>query len=91
MAMVRRRAWYGGTVQGGGFRFTTRRVADRRDVTGYVKNLPDGRVEVVAEGPSEEVEAFLADVRRAMSGYIHEAQIVEEPPTGAFDGFGVTF
>jgi len=91
MAMVRRRAWYGGTVQGVGFRFTTRRVAHSRDVTGYVKNLPDGRVEVVAEGPAEEVEVFLADVRRAMSAYIHEAQIVEEPPTGAFEGFGVAF
>lgn len=91
MATVRRHAWYGGTVQGVGFRFTTRRVADRRDVSGYVKNLADGRVEVVAEGPADDVEAFLSDVRRAMSAYIHEAQIVEEPPTGAFEGFGVAF
>jgi len=91
MGAIRQHVWYDGTVQGVGFRFTTRRLAQRRNVSGYVKNLPDGRVEVVAEGPSEEVKGFLSDVREALGTYIREAEIVEEPASGTFEGFGVAF
>jgi len=91
MHQVRRRASYRGTVQGVGFRYTTVRVAERHDVTGYVKNLPDGAVEVVAEGPAGSVEAFLADVREALSGHIRDAQVVVEPPSGRFAQFTVAF
>ena len=91
MSAVRRHVWYSGMVQGVGFRFTTRRLAGRHDVTGFVKNLPDGRVEVVAEGPAEAVRGFLSDVREAMESYVHEVEADEEPATGEFDGFGVAF
>jgi len=91
MGQVRRHVWYTGNVQGVGFRYTTRRLARLREVTGFVRNLPDGRVEVVAEGPAEEVAAFLEAVASAMSGFIRESQVVEEPATGAFDGFVVAF
>jgi acylphosphatase len=91
MADARRHAHFRGNVQGVGFRYTTRRIAQGYDVSGFVRNLPDGRVEVVAEGSAEEVEAFLSQVQRAMGGYIREARMAEEPPTGEFDGFGVAF
>ena len=58
MDTTRRHAWFRGTVQGVGFRFTTRRLADRRRVGGFVRNLPDGRVEVVVEGPEAEVKGL---------------------------------
>ena len=60
--MVRRAAYYTGRVQGVGFRYTTQRIAADYPVDGFVKNLPDGRVELVAEGPPAQVQAFLAAV-----------------------------
>ena len=54
---------YSGSVQGVGFRYTARTVAAGYEVTGTVRNLPDGRVELIAEGPREELEAFRAAIR----------------------------
>ena len=82
---------YNGQVQGVGFRYTTCNVAGRFDVTGYVKNLPDGCVEMVAEGDSRELEAFRAAVAEAMEGYIRSADASESPATGEFAQFGVAY
>ncbi len=53
---------YEGRVQGVGFRFTVRHIAKGFDVTGWVRNLPDGRVELQVTGQEEEVRAFLDHV-----------------------------
>jgi len=55
---VGRKFFVGGDVQGVGYRFFAQRAAARHQVVGYVKNLDDGRVEVLAEGPAPQVEAF---------------------------------
>ena len=55
---VARRFFIGGDVQSVGYRFFAQRAAARHQVVGYVKNLNDGRVEVFAEGPAPNVEAF---------------------------------
>lgn len=81
--------FYSGRVQGVGFRFTTRQVARRHPVTGYVRNLPDGRVELVAEGRKEHVRNLLADIREAMEGYIADAEVSQSSATGEFDDFHV--
>ena len=60
-------------------------------VEGYVRNLADGRVEVVAEGSPEQVGGFLSAVEELMAGYIRERRASLEPATGEFDGFGVRF
>ena len=63
--------FYEGRVQGVGFRYTARGVAAGFDVAGYVRNLPDGRVELVASGDDEEVDGFLAAVRESeLAGHI---------------------
>ena len=54
---------YSGRVQGVGFRYTVKSVALGFEVTGIVRNLPDGRVELLAEGPREELEAFQRAIR----------------------------
>ena len=59
MSTVRRRVYYSGRVQGVGFRFTSQRLAERYLVGGYVRNLDDGRVEAVFEGPAEDVRHLL--------------------------------
>jgi acylphosphatase len=56
---VRLTAWVSGRVQGVGFRWWTRNVADELGLDGWAENLPDGRVEVVAEGPRERLEQLL--------------------------------
>lgn len=56
--MIARRFFIRGDVQGVGYRFFAQRVSARHQIVGYVKNLADGRVEVLAEGPAPEVEAF---------------------------------
>ena len=57
---------YSGRVQGVGFRYTTHNISARYDVSGYVKNLPDGTVEVVVTGPAGEVSDFMAEIAEAM-------------------------
>jgi acylphosphatase len=62
---------YSGRVQGVGFRATVRHLACGYDVTGSVRNLPDGRVELVAEGSEAELQAFLRGIEESeLSGFI---------------------
>jgi acylphosphatase len=89
--LIRRRVYYSGDVQGVGFRYTARSLGRQREVGGFVRNLSDGRVELVAEGEEAEVLAFLGEVEEAMRGYIRGTQVVEEAPTGVSTGFGVAF
>lgn len=80
-----------GNVQGVGFRYATTRIADAYDVTGYVRNLPDGCVEVVAEGEKKEIDAFLGDLRERMSGYVRGLTQQTAPASGRFASFGVRY
>ena len=75
-----------GTVQGVGFRYTTRNVAAGYDVSGWVRNEADGSVRCVVEGEPEELDRFLAAVKQAMEGNIREARIERLPATGEFNG-----
>jgi acylphosphatase len=86
---VRRRLIYHGRVQGVGFRATTYDIASGYPVAGYVRNLPGGTVELVAEGPIGNVEAFLAAVQSHFFGHISriEAQPVQE--TEPLSGFTI--
>lgn len=69
--MQRLTVFYSGRVQGVGFRATVRRIACGYDVTGTVSNLPDGRVELIAEGEKSELEAFLTGIAESeLSGFI---------------------
>ena len=86
-----REVYFEGLVQGVGFRYTTRRIAARFRVTGYVRNLPDGRVLLVAEGPPEELDRFLAAVRSAMGRYIEDVHETVRPATGQFRDFGIRY
>ncbi len=87
----RREIRYSGRVQGVGFRYTARSIAQLYAVTGYVKNLPDGRVELVVEGPAEEVSAVLRAIREEMGRYIRDVQETTGAATGRFTGFDVRY
>jgi len=90
--LARFRAIISGTVQMVGFRAFAESRAEMRGITGYVRNVPSGEVEVVAEGDKELLKEFLAELRRGPSGArVREVMASWEQPRGEFDGFGVRY
>ena len=81
---------YSGRVQGVGFRFTVKMVAHGFDVTGTVRNLPDGRVELVAEGARQELEQFLKGVQDSDVGaFIRNEEKTWSETKNEFRGFEI--
>lgn len=81
---------YSGRVQGVGFRYTVRSVAMGFEVTGTVRNLPDGRVELTAEGQQAELEAFQQAIREAgLAGFIRDEQMFWSEASGEFRSFEI--
>ena len=87
--MIRKTIHFFGNVQGVGLRYTTCSVASGYDVSGFVRNLRGGSVELVAEGNVAEVERFIDTLRARMEGHIDREEIVDAPATGEFAGFGI--
>lgn len=85
-----RRAVVSGRVQGVGFRYFAERAARKAGVAGWVRNLPDGRVETVAEGSNGAVEAYLAEIRKGPFGSRVSDVTVEDTPPGNFASFEIT-
>jgi acylphosphatase len=86
---IRRTIHFTGLVQGVGFRWTAERVARDFAVTGRVRNLPDGRVELVTEGTAAEVDRFQQAVEEAMKRYIENVAAAEAAATGEFSFFRI--
>lgn len=87
-----RQVFYEGRVQGVGFRYTVRNIAKGYEVTGWVRNLPDGRVELHACGEAEEVSAFLTAIGESeLNGHIRKAEHHEKPPFTDVKGFEIRF
>lgn len=81
---------YSGNVQGVGFRYTTQRIATGFDVSGGVRNLADGRVELVAEGTHEELEAFRQAIRDSGLGpLIRNERVQWSEARGDLRGFQI--
>ncbi len=90
-ATERREVHYRGRVQGVGFRYTVRHAAGGFRVTGFVRNLPDGRVHVVVEGERGELDRFLGAVAEQMASYIRDASVDVRPATGEFTDFEIRY
>jgi acylphosphatase len=84
-----REVYYAGRVQGVGFRYTVRSLAGGFDVTGFVRNLSDGRVQLVVEGDVAEIDGILAAIKAEMAYYIGEVQETVRPATGRFQSFEI--
>jgi acylphosphatase len=90
--MVQRRTiHFSGEVQGVGFRATACRLATGRPLSGYAKNLPDGRVELVVEGEPADIDALVADLRGHFRLMIEEVASTPGTPTGEFASFGLRY
>ena len=90
MSKIARRFVVSGDVQGVGFRFFAQRAAARHQIVGYVKNLDDGRVEAIAEGPAKNVEGFKNDLATGprFSSVNHLEEITLEP-SGSYSSFRI--
>jgi len=84
--------FYTGRVQGVGFRITVEEIAQTLEVVGWVRNLRDGRVELVAEAPQERLERFLEAVRTGpMKNFIGQIDATWSAATGTFNDFSIRY
>ena len=93
VAAMRKRAhiMYSGMVQGVGFRWTARETAHDLAVSGWVRNLRDGSVEIEAEADEEVLEYFMRQIKKHFSSYIRKVTIEWIPPSGDTGDFTVSF
>ena len=90
--LVRVRVFAGGRVQGVAYRFFAEKYAGRMGISGWARNLPDGRVEVLAEGSGGNIEVFLELLREGPRlARVDSFDIRREAPTGEFRDFQVVF
>lgn len=89
--MTAKHVFYSGRVQGVGFRYSTKRIASGFDVTGWVKNLPDGRVEMLAQSfEPDELDAFLEDIQTSSLGsHIKEREVNAIAAQPGLRGFSI--
>ena len=88
--MTGRHVFFEGRVQGVGFRWAVKNLARGYEVTGWVRNLPDGRVEMQASGEPEEVDAFIEAIRESeLKSHIRKVDIATIPPPAGFHGFEI--
>jgi len=86
---IRRHVYYSGRVQGVGFRWTARHIAQGFAVTGFVKNLEDRRVELVVEGAPAELDRCCAAIAEHFGANIRDVAVTERPVTGEFTTFEI--
>lgn len=87
--MRRSTCYFSGNVQGVGFRYTAMNIAQSYDVVGYVRNMPDGRVELVIEGSDDDRKGMIDEIRQHMDGFIDDVQVNDSAATGEFVRFSI--
>ena len=83
--------FYSGMVQGVGFRYTAHRIATSLKLKGWVRNLSDGRVEILVEGKKEKIESFMNEIGTHFGSYIKEKMFTFQNPQGQFKDFQIAF
>ena len=80
-----------GRVQGVGFRFTAHRMAQRHQLTGFVRNLADGTVEMLTQGSAQNIDDCIQDIKEYFGDYLRETRIQEIPIDPKYKDFRITF
>jgi acylphosphatase len=88
-ADIRREFHFSGHVQGVGFRYTTQDIARQFDVHGCVRNLPDGKVELIVEGDPREIDRLVKSIENRMGMFIRDVKSSTMPATGEFHEFSI--
>lgn len=81
--------FYSGTVQGVGFRYTVERIASGLKLTGWVRNLTDGRVEAMVEGSREDIEKLTRQIEARFEGHIKDKEISFSQVEGKLEDFQI--
>ncbi len=89
VAAIQAHIFYSGTVQGVGFRYTIQRFVEELKLTGWVKNLRDGRVEIMVEGNKESVEQLIERTNKYFDGYIRDSKVTYAPAQNLFVDFRI--
>jgi acylphosphatase len=82
---------FSGHVQGVGFRFTAYHIANRHKLTGFVRNLPDGSVEMLAQGTADDIDSCISQIQESFAGYVRQTFVEEIPPDLKYEEFRITF
>ena len=91
MGQAAKRITFSGSVQGVGFRFTALNIANQYNLTGYVKNLSNGSVEMLAQGQDEIIDSCIHDIEDSFTGYIRKTDIEKVEPNPNLTEFKITF
>ena len=91
MAETAKKILFKGRVQGVGFRFTAFNIANRYRLTGQVKNIPDGSVEMIAQGKADDIEYCIDEIKKTYPARIHDFEIENVTPDPDFTEFKITF
>jgi acylphosphatase len=91
MAETAKHIVFTGNVQGVGFRFTVFHLANRYQLSGWVRNCTDGGVEMVAQGQPDKIDDCIRDIQKSFAGYVRETKIEELPPDPECKDFKITF
>lgn len=91
MAETAKHIVFKGRVQGVGFRFTALRMASRYQLTGYVRNMPDGAVEMLAQGQAADIDDCISDIDESFADYVKETIINDVPADPKYTDFKITF
>lgn len=91
MADIAKHIIFSGRVQGVGFRYTAHRIALRCELSGYVRNLPDGTVEMFAQGHPDDVKDAIADIAESFGRYIRDTKITDANCDPRYRDFTIAF
>ncbi len=91
MKKVTKHVTFNGSVQGVGFRFTVFNIANRLGLTGMVRNLPDGSVEMLAQGTENDVDSCIEDIKESFKNNITDLNVKHVTPDSKYDDFKITF
>ena len=91
MDKIAKQIIFSGRVQGVGFRFIAHRIAQRYDLTGQVKNVPNGTVELIAQGSANDIDNCLRDIEETFSSYVRDKKITDLPFDASCTEFKITF
>ncbi len=80
-----------GHVQGVGFRYTAQRIAEQCGLTGYIRNLPDGTVEMLAQGSVQDLDLCLEQIEEEFGGYVRDRRIEQVPASPRYTDFRIAF
>lgn len=90
MKQTARRIVFRGHVQGVGFRYTVREIADGLGLTGFVRNRPDGTVEALLQGRADRIDQCVSGITAHFGAHIRDMSLAETPVNPDHTGFQIT-